>query len=1156
MRTRVLIVHARGEEEQAEKLAVPIKNAGYSVVHGGTVLVGDSVIAEYSEVLAEGAPVVLCGTVRAMGTSWARRVTAAARFHPGVRLFVVQMEQDADVESVSFDESIARYWEDPGKASSDVVVALRKYFPPSSKPGAAQELQWMDLEARYRDLALRACDIIDLANLPEDDRHLATREIELRRLYVALRVRVESRGEQKADDDALKVVEMRRQKLWSDLRSQDTDDGHRVSLGERLKDARRLIVLGDPGAGKSTLLRWLATAYLLKSQKTADWVDIPDVASLPDEDLLPILVRCRDLPAQCCNLEEMLGHTLRKSEMAEADCRALWTLLRKRLTEGKALLLVDGLDELPTPAVRAQFAQQLEQAHRVYPNAPMVVTSRVVGYREMGYRVRSGFEHVSMLDLGATDKDDFARRWCALTEPADRREAALAELVRDIHSQDRIERLTGNPMLLTTMALIKRKIGKLPQRRADLYEKAVEVLLNWRSAVDAALDRREALPQLEYLAYAMCRDGVQQLREDQILILLGDVRREYPQIHALAQHTPEEFLGLLERRTGLVIESGYARHGGRSVPVYEFRHLTFQEYLAGIALVAGHFPGRNREEALEAAVAPLAVRESGSEVGKTELVIAQNWREALRLCVAVCSDDDVDAVLRAILRPLKGEQGSGRPRAVLAAFCLADEPNVSDEVAEEVLVAFVASLTDHDDEVVGSAAGPTPGNAIDELAASQWRARLSDCLLTEFFRRQDSSRSTVGSLASSVLAQTPEDHSADWFRAQAEILRTGSERNAAGAALAVMELAYGGVNCDQPGIVGGLLQRLSGGAAVAHAAAWALGWIHEHCAWQPKGAELNRLVAIVSNPDCDDEALFWLAKILGDSGAAKAARRLVQHLLSTSMRTRESVVKALGMLGDTFACRGLSLILVDPQETETIRKAAAHALGKIGGARAHKALLSIVRDREEDVSIRRAAMNAIGVMFRTTGDAGSIEELLQRLADKREPANIRVAAAAALGSDSEDRVLKTVPGRVERLRRAAVANTLAIPDDSVAIDRLRETLLDAVDDERVRVAAAHALIEFANSRAELALQEALACLNETVRKAVLGALARAQDDTVTRQLLSRDGDGMAPYLDPLVPIDHQRLTFVAERTGLHLAEVRQLYQTLAQRFGLVLAAQA
>ena len=46
MKTKVLIAHAKGEEELAEQLAVPIRAAGYEVAHEGTVLVGESVVAE------------------------------------------------------------------------------------------------------------------------------------------------------------------------------------------------------------------------------------------------------------------------------------------------------------------------------------------------------------------------------------------------------------------------------------------------------------------------------------------------------------------------------------------------------------------------------------------------------------------------------------------------------------------------------------------------------------------------------------------------------------------------------------------------------------------------------------------------------------------------------------------------------------------------------------------------------------------------------------------------------------------------------------------------------------------------------------------------------------------------------------------------------
>ena len=148
-------------------------------------------------------------------------------------------------------------------------------------------------------------------------------------------------------------------------------------------------------------------------------------------------------------------------------------------------------------------------------------------------------------------------------------------------------------MLLTTMALVKKKVGKLPNKRADLYGEAVEVLLNWRSDVDERLDPDEAMPQLEYIAYAMCASGVQQLRGDEITTLLGKMRSEFPSVRAAQRHDPLEFLQLLERRTGILVEIGRVRHKGRSVAEYEFRHLTFQEYLAGLALVEGRFPARN-----------------------------------------------------------------------------------------------------------------------------------------------------------------------------------------------------------------------------------------------------------------------------------------------------------------------------------------------------------------------------------------------------------------------------------------------------------------------------------------------------------------------------------------------------------------------------------
>lgn len=939
MSVKVLIAHARGEESEAEKLAGPIRSAGYEVAHEGTVMVGESVIGEASKLLTEGCPVVICGTVRAMGTKWARQVAQAARAHPGVRLFVVQMEEEADTGTVSFDEVVAQHWRDSAKAEADLIATLHKYFPP--KGDTRQALKSLDLESRYRSLALKACDIVDLANLPEDDRHLASRELELRRLYVALRLEV--RADDEVGEQTLLALEAQRHTGWGGKRQGRGGEEKLVSLGERLGAARRLVVLGDPGAGKSTLLRWLATAYLLRLQADPDWQALPDIASLPASDWLPILIRCRDLPPGDVTLEAMLQHTLRKSELAEDQCDALRQLLRGKLERGEALLLIDGLDEITDPGARARFAEQIETIHRAYPKAPMVATSRIVGYREMGHRIRAGFEHLTVADLTRADKDDFARRWCALTEQADRRETAAADLIHDIHSSDRIERLTGNPMLLTTMALIKRKIGRLPQRRVDLYEKAVEVLLNWRSVVDSALDAREALPQLEYLAHAMCADGIQQLREDQALDLLRQCRADYPNIHPLQQHSPEDFLALLERRTGLLIQSGLTRHQGRSVPIYEFRHLTLQEYLAGLALVQGHYRGRDLNRSLAEVIAPLAgqvVSMAFGEYGEPEAAVEENWREALRLCLALCPDDQVDGALLGVLNPLPGEQETARPRAVQAALCLADEPNAGLQVAEQIIQSLVAVIRAGDG---GGHVRTSLNAAVMELTGSRWAAALGAALLDEFFRQPDpvqrnASGSLFASLQEACLCQAIVS---TWLAEVAARLAECDEREATGIALTLMQRAYQETNCQAPGLTDGLIRCLAGGAAASHAAAWALGWMTRNKLTnvQLESSQIATLVAAAARANCDSEVLRYLCWTFAAHRTVEAVPALLHHLLHGPVRTQAEILETLGAIGEASGVAALPSYLQNPDEI--VRRA---ALGGLAQTCEDAANLRLLRD--------------------------------------------------------------------------------------------------------------------------------------------------------------------------------------------------------------------
>lgn len=984
MSIKILIVHAEGEKDKAELLAAPLEEAGYEPVHYGTIFIGESLTEESSKLLNSGSPVVLCGTMQTMGTGLAHRLINAARNqNSNVRIFPVRMEKGVYVEALSLDSKIAEHWQNPSDAEQGLIDSLNRYFPLDADSRDA--LQQNDLESLYRELLLKTYDIVDLAEMGDDDRHLATQDLKIRRLYVALRMQLEIQAEDEVSDATLKKLEKRRSAGWDWQEKQSRDDEGKVSVGERLESARRLIVLGDPGAGKSTLLRWLTTAYLLRLKNDPDWDDLPDTASLPEQNWLPVLIRCRDLPPKCDTLDKMLRYSLQKTQLDETQCDSLRNMLRNKLKRGEALLLVDGLDEITDPSARMSFAKDLEQIHRIFPEAPIVVTSRLVGYREMGYRIRNGFEHLTMADLSEEDKDEFAQRWCELTEKSKPPEEAAAELMRDIHGNNRIERLTANPMLLTIMALIKRKIGRLPQRRVDLYEKAVEVLLNWRREVDTPLDRREALPQLEYLAHSMCRDGVQQLREDEVLDKLCMARQDYPNIHSMQNHSPEDFLRLLESRTGLLIQSGHVRHNGHSVPVYEFRHLTFQEYLAGMALVQGHYQGHNKDIAFSEVISPLAgqVKEIDNNIGEKESAVVENWREALRLCLAACNDDDVDEALLAILRPLPTETGTERARAVMAGLCLADEPNVSTPVAIEVLERFVKQLSKGDAEGHVRTALDRAGM---ELASSRWAANLNEHLLDEFFICEAEDRQAPGALYAMVQeVLVPASAEEPAFNASMKILAERllecDEREAASIALTILIMAFNNKNCQVPGMVDELIRRLFGSRPLSHAAAWALCWMNggrdgetkngrglrKEIIWHPSEEQLSQLLAVAINQGCDDQTIIWLGFIFKNEKTVQAVDALLFHLSQASYLARRVIIEALGEIGDPVAVDALLEQLQCQQDEKDLRGTVVNSLGKIGDARAVDSLLEHLKNEHEEIEFRREVAKALGGIDDTRG---------------------------------------------------------------------------------------------------------------------------------------------------------------------------------------------
>lgn len=389
-------------------------------------------------------------------------------------------------------------------------------------------------------------------------------------------------------------------------------DGPRPLL-ELLQEHDGLVVLGDPGAGKTTFLFYL-TLMIVQGRG----------AELGLGERLPFLLPLSSY-AQALEKNDLpLDRFLVEHYRARGIDLALDVLLREALERGVALVLLDGLDEVKDLSRRNTVVSRVHDfycRHRGRGNR-FVLTSRIVGYREVA-RPAEGLGECTILDLEPKEIEAFVERWTRAVERAYHGAGRAAEFVaarerkdlqRAVTQNEGVRRLARNPLLLTVLALMKRQGVDLPERRVQLYSKALEVLLRqWSVARSlsgrgtAELDEAVTETVLAPLALWMQRTG-----PGRSLVSEEELRRQLESILAERHETqPErqarELLAAIQR-SGLLLERGAGQLG--------FLHLTFQEYLAAVAL--GQMAPAGVEPVIEA-LAPLVGR--------------QEWEEVIRLTI-------------------------------------------------------------------------------------------------------------------------------------------------------------------------------------------------------------------------------------------------------------------------------------------------------------------------------------------------------------------------------------------------------------------------------------------------------------------------------------------------------------------------------------------
>jgi predicted NACHT family NTPase len=236
------------------------------------------------------------------------------------------------------------------------------------------------------------------------------------------------------------------------------------------------------------------------------------------------------------------------------------------LKTGKCQLLLDGFDELATKEQQEQITVRIHRFMDKYHKCQIVVTSRIAGYHDE----LSGFTKLELMEFDDKQIELFIQNWFGESEPEKAKSMQAA-----IKANEQLKALARNPLMIAIIAIIYEEDRELPQRRADLYERCVEVLLSkWDKQKqlknEFSADKKEFI--LRKFAFYCHSNNKRSMTKKEVIDKMFSY---FPQIR-LKKADAKPLLDEIWQRSYLLRQISMDR--------YDFLHLSFQEYFTASEL--------------------------------------------------------------------------------------------------------------------------------------------------------------------------------------------------------------------------------------------------------------------------------------------------------------------------------------------------------------------------------------------------------------------------------------------------------------------------------------------------------------------------------------------------------------------------------------------
>ncbi|WP_112263657.1 NACHT domain-containing protein [Lentzea terrae] len=333
----------------------------------------------------------------------------------------------------------------------------------------------------------------------------------------------------------------------------------------------RVLVQGDPGAGKSTLAAKFAH----------------DIAT-EDSGRVPFLLVLREFTTSFDEGGRDLLHYLEKLCQAPYNVKPPRDGVEYLLRTGRAVVILDGLDELVQTELRRRVVALVEGFAHLYPLVPILVTARKIGYEDAPLSTDLFIpSHIAEFSNNQVTK--YVTRWFELDEATSPAESA--HLTRSfLWDSVQIPELRSNPLLLTLLCAMYSSDRYLPQNLAQVYERCALMLFEqWDSKRGIALSLRfhgrlrGAVQRLAWQMFNAAKSG-NPLPRTRIVNILARYLDTKLDDHDESVAMAEEFLAFCTGRAWILTDVGATE----SEPQFGFTHRTFLEYFAAEYLVRTH----------------------------------------------------------------------------------------------------------------------------------------------------------------------------------------------------------------------------------------------------------------------------------------------------------------------------------------------------------------------------------------------------------------------------------------------------------------------------------------------------------------------------------------------------------------------------------------